>query len=194
MNKSRKINIKPKIYPRTNDSDENICCKAIYNDRLDKELTSDSDDISTCSSSTNSTISRKNVSFSNLEVKYFAYDLGDSHRVKDGPPLTITWDSFKAIVIPIEKYESVREPRGPVPIINPKERMNILLRIGIDASQIEDTMEEIRRTREEEEEQERLLDSRATKAKRKMMNYVKKINVRCFGTKKWHRSGDVLQQ
>ena len=134
----------PKSCFPTNDTGS-ICSKAFNNNRLDKELTSDSDDVSTCSSSTNSTTSRtKNVSFSNLEVKYFTYDLGDSNLVKDGPPLTISWDSFKAIVIPIEKYESVRELRGPVRVIHSKERMNILLREGMDISLIEDAMEEIR--------------------------------------------------
>ena len=181
-------------YPVEN-SKLNSSLKGIsYYDRQDREVIPDLDDVSTCSSSTNSTTNRaKNVSFSNLEVKFFSYDLGDSYGVKDGPPLTISWDCFKEIAIPIEKYELAREPRGPVRIIKPNERMNILLRKGVDISRIEDTIESIRRRRiEEEEEAERLLESNITKS-RKIINFVPKINVKNFTYKKWRKSRAVFQ-
>ena len=150
-----------------------VCCVFEESkDSLTKYPHSNSSEFSTAA--TNNVNSRtKSVSFSNLEVKYFKFDLGDSLGVRadDGPPLTISWDSFKDIIIPISLYESVREPRGPVPIINSEERMKILLRNGVDISQIEDTMGKIRR-RNEEQTLEHLIP---TKSKRKMMNYMKKL-------------------
>ena len=117
----------------------------------------------------------RSVSFSNLEVKYFKFDLGDSLGVArdDGPPLTISWDSFEAIVMPISLYESVRQPRGPVPTIKSEERMNILLRNGVDIAQIEETMSRMKIRKEET-----LEELRPTKARRKMIKCVKRFIMR----------------
>ncbi|CAB9505124.1 expressed unknown protein [Seminavis robusta] len=75
----------------------------------------------------------KRVGFDKVEVRHYAMILDES-RYKN-PFLTIGWESFDHQITTVQDFEAIRIPqRQPPFVIEPKERLFLLLRSGFSSS------------------------------------------------------------
>ena len=110
-------------------------CEAVYNVSNNKINTSIDIDKKVASKSRNA------VSFSTLEVRYYPIILGDNPEsgATNGAPISISWEYFDVMTIPIDCYELYRKPQKTrcQLIKTPYSRKQLLMRIGFSESSID---------------------------------------------------------
>eukprot|EP00816_Leptocylindrus_hargravesii_P011526 CAMPEP_0196808172 /NCGR_PEP_ID=MMETSP1362-20130617/8159_1 /TAXON_ID=163516 /ORGANISM="Leptocylindrus danicus, Strain CCMP1856" /LENGTH=601 /DNA_ID=CAMNT_0042182401 /DNA_START=444 /DNA_END=2249 /DNA_ORIENTATION=+ len=75
------------------------------------DAATDSSASSSSTSKTTATTMKRNISFTNIEIREYGMTLGDHPSVSHGPPVQLSWDYKTNEAIDIEQYETFREPR-----------------------------------------------------------------------------------
>lgn len=94
---------------------------------------------------------QKSVSFGQLCVRYHPMIPGDHPECTEGVPLTIDWDHVDEFHIPVEEYESIREPRKPNKgfRLTGARRRRMMGEAGFNILQIRAAWEECNRVKQE---------------------------------------------
>ena len=96
---------------------------------------------------------KREVSFSNLEIRQYDVALSDHPSCSYGPPVQLSWEYQKErLVVPVESYEQSRSPRREKEqlVLSYNERRHMLLKqAGYSKKEIKKAMKEVQRVKNE---------------------------------------------
>jgi len=91
----------------------------------------------------------KGVQFGVCEIREFPVTLGDNPGGNRGPPLTLSWDHYGTVSMPVEEFESQRPPRRTGSQMNlPRSvREDMLRNAGFSRGEIQAGSKEVNKSR-----------------------------------------------
>jgi hypothetical protein len=93
----------------------------------------------------------KKIRFSTIEMHCHPIELGDNPSVTDGAPLTIGWQAFETITIPVDEYEKSNPSRNRRPehelVLSSKVRSNRLKKEGYSRHDLNKSISNLKKMR-----------------------------------------------
>lgn len=106
---------------------------------------------SSCFADNSKSESRRNrhVAFGDVELRRYFITLGDNPSCRIGPPVSLGWEYEEFTTLPVDDYETIRQPKRRSRlhqlVLNMYQRQGIMNRIGIDPEEIESIEKEMKR-------------------------------------------------
>ena len=95
---------------------------------------------------------KRTVSFSNLEIREYSIALSDHPGCSFGPPVQLSWEYKTEHVVPVDSYEQTRSPRrDPQQLVlsHFDRRFLLLKQAGYTNTEIKEVMKEVARVKQE---------------------------------------------